>query len=69
MFCRGQWEGVAPDDKDLTKYHEWMRDTGGQGAALQPAADVAAAGAGQGAAAEPAAHPVPAGVDAAAAAT
>lgn len=36
MFCRGQWEGVQPDDKDLIKYHEWMRATGGQGMALAP---------------------------------
>ena len=45
MFCRGQWEGVQPDDKDLIKYHEWLRATGGHGAGLAPAADSPAAAA------------------------
>jgi methyl-CpG-binding domain protein 4 len=34
IFCRGQWEGVQPDDKDLIKYHEWLRSTGGLGTGL-----------------------------------
>ena len=35
MFCRGQWEQVDPADKDLRKYHQWLRETGGQGSGLQ----------------------------------
>jgi hypothetical protein len=47
MFCRGQWQGLAPDDKDLLRYHEWLRATGGQGAGLDDGGDGAAAAGGQ----------------------
>ncbi|MEW5316422.1 MAG: hypothetical protein WDW38_007797 [Sanguina aurantia] len=29
IFCRGQWQGPAPADKDLRKYHEWLVSTDG----------------------------------------
>ncbi|KAI8463486.1 MAG: DNA glycosylase [Monoraphidium minutum] len=35
MFCRGAWRGVAPDDKDLRRYWDWLAATGGEGAGLQ----------------------------------
>ncbi|MEW5306497.1 MAG: hypothetical protein WDW36_008956 [Sanguina aurantia] len=35
MFCRGQWQGPAPADKDLRRYHEWLVSTGGLGSGLQ----------------------------------
>jgi hypothetical protein len=33
---RGQWRGIHPDDKDLVRYHEWLRATDGLGAGLEP---------------------------------
>lgn len=35
MFCRGAWQGVQPDDKDLKQYHQWLTSTGGLGLGLQ----------------------------------
>ncbi|KAK9816537.1 hypothetical protein WJX72_001655 [[Myrmecia] bisecta] len=35
IFCRGEWESVQPTDKDLLRYHEWLKSTGGQGTGLQ----------------------------------
>jgi hypothetical protein len=39
IFCRGDWRGVAPRDKDLLRYHSWLAGTDGQGTGL--ARDVA----------------------------
>jgi len=62
-MCRGQWQGVQPDDKDLIKYHSWLQSTGGPGcwlcggsaAPMGPAAAAAATGAATGEAARAAA--------------
>jgi hypothetical protein len=34
MFCRGAWRDVAPDDKDLRRYRDWLEATGGLGTGL-----------------------------------
>lgn len=34
IFCRGDWRSVAPKDKDLLRYHQWLVDTGGEGSGL-----------------------------------
>lgn len=34
MFCRGAWRAVAPEDKDLARYHAWLVGTGGEGTGL-----------------------------------
>ena len=34
MFCRGAWRAVAPEDKDLARYHAWLLGTGGEGTGL-----------------------------------
>jgi methyl-CpG-binding domain protein 4 len=31
IFCRGDWAGVAPEDKDLARYRTWLAATGGLG--------------------------------------
>ena len=31
IFCRGAWEAVEPQDKDLRRYHAWLHATGGWG--------------------------------------
>ncbi len=35
LFCRGRWLEVQPADKDLRRYHEWLRSTGGLGQGLE----------------------------------
>lgn len=35
MFCRGQWEGLQPADKELKKHHEWLKTTQTKTAELQ----------------------------------
>lgn len=37
MFCRAKWREVAPEDKDLKRYRDWLVATGGEGAGLQRA--------------------------------
>lgn len=34
IFCRGDWRSVAPKDKDLLRYHQWLIETGGEGSGL-----------------------------------
>ena len=34
IFCRGDWRSVAPTDKDLLKYHQWLAETDGEGVGL-----------------------------------
>ncbi|KAI3429502.1 hypothetical protein D9Q98_005591 [Chlorella vulgaris] len=34
MFCRGRWRDVAPDDKDLKRYRQWLEQSGGLGTGL-----------------------------------
>jgi hypothetical protein len=34
IFCRGDWRSVAPTDKDLLRYHQWLLETDGQGTGL-----------------------------------
>ncbi|GAB4822354.1 hypothetical protein N2152v2_009400 [Parachlorella kessleri] len=34
MFCRGRWHDVAPEDKDLLKYRQWLESTQGLGSGL-----------------------------------
>ena len=29
IFCLGRWREVRPDDKDLKRYLEWLKATGG----------------------------------------
>jgi hypothetical protein len=29
-FCRGKWQDVAPEDKDLKRYHAWLKAHNGQ---------------------------------------
>eukprot|EP01025_Chloroclados_australasicus_P021305 TRINITY_DN2237_c0_g1_i5.p1 TRINITY_DN2237_c0_g1~~TRINITY_DN2237_c0_g1_i5.p1 ORF type:complete len:262 (-),score=31.43 TRINITY_DN2237_c0_g1_i5:659-1363(-) len=31
IFCKGKWREVEPQDKELTKYHEWLHETDGLG--------------------------------------
>ena len=28
MFCRGQWQQLQPEDKDLKRYHVFLAETG-----------------------------------------
>jgi len=47
MFCRGAWRAVAPEDKDLARYHAWLVGTGGEGTGLARDGGAPCAGAGR----------------------
>lgn len=34
IFCRGHWKSIDPEDKDLRRYTDWLRTTGGLGTGL-----------------------------------
>lgn len=34
IFCRGLWKSVDPEDKDLCRYVDWLRETDGLGTGL-----------------------------------
>ena len=35
MFCRGEWKGLSPEDKDLRAYHAFLKETDGLGMGLE----------------------------------